>query len=167
MERKKSKLLENIILIAIAIGIFWYLSTFVFMRGVVDGNSMHGTYEDGEKCLSFYYDVNNIQRFDTVTFYKQDDKKLIKRIIGLPNETVEYIDNKLYINGRYIEEPFLKNEVTTEDFKCTLKEDEYFCMGDNRNNSSDSRSFGPVSKEKIIGTHLFIFSPLNKMGFYK
>lgn len=164
---KKRKYILDIISIVIpALVIYLLLVNFVFTSGVISGNSMSGTYEDGYRCLTFFYDKNNIQRFDTIT-YKNEDRLIIKRVIGLPNEKVEYKNNKLYINDKLVTEPFLKENVYTEDFICNLKDNEYFCMGDNRENSKDSRTIGPILFENIIGTHLFIYYPFTEIGFYK
>lgn len=167
MKKKRSLLVEIITILIPAIIIYIVLSLTVFARGTIVGNSMHGTYENGYQCLTFYYDKNNIQRFDTIAFYEDSDKILIKRVIGLPNERIEYRNNQLFINGVYTPEPFLLDGVSTEPFNCTLKEDEYFCMGDNRNNSNDSRLFGPIKRNVVVGTHLFVFFPFDKVGFYK
>lgn len=164
---KKHKYFKEIISIIIpALVIYLLLTNFVFTSGTISGNSMSGTYEDGYKCFTFFYDKNNIQRFDTIT-YNNEGRLIIKRVIGLPNEKIEYKDNKLFINDKLVSEPFLKENVNTEDFICNLKDNEYFCMGDNRSNSKDSRTIGPILYENIIGTHLFVYFPFNKIGFYK
>lgn len=167
MDKIKKKIFEYVPYILAAIVIYLLLTNLVFIRGQVKGGSMKGTYEDGSQVLSFYYDKNNIERFDTVVFDLNKEKTLIKRVIGLPNEKIEYKDNKLYINGQYIEELFLKENTKTEDFEYTLKDNEYYCMGDNRGSSRDSRAFGPVTKDMIKATHLFVFYPFDKIGFYE
>lgn len=103
-----------------------------------------------------------INRFDIVVV-QENNKYIIKRVIGLPGESVMYKDSKLYINGKVIEDNYSKT--TTNDFdNVVLGENEYFVMGDNRAVSSDSRIIGPVNIENIKGkTNLIIF-PFNKMG---
>ena len=87
---------------------------------------------------------------------------MIKRIIGLPGEKIEYTDNKLYIDGKYVKEDFKHME--TMDFSTTLGEDEYFIMGDNRTNSTDSRIFGPISRDEIIGKTSLTILPISRFG---
>jgi len=112
----------------------------------------------------------NYERFDIVVF-KYNNQKLIKRVIGLPGETVEFKNNKLYINGKYIEEKFLGSE--SFDFNISdlgyeiIPENEYLLIGDNRGASYDSRYFGTVEKEKIEGTVNLRLFPFNKIGFFE
>ena len=103
-----------------------------------------------------------INRFDIVVV-ESNGKYIIKRVIGLPGESVMYNDNKLYINGKVVEDNYSKSE--TENFEnVILKDNEYFVMGDNREVSKDSRVIGPVNIKNIKGkTNLVIF-PFNKIG---
>ena len=137
----------------------------------VNGESMMNTLHSKDIMLlnEITYKFNDIKRFDIVVI-KINDENIIKRIIGLPGETVEYKENKLYINGKYYEEPFLKNNQKTYDFKLkdidykVIPKDCYFVLGDNRTNSTDSRLLGPISKDVIQGkTDLAIF-PFHKFG---
>ena len=124
---------------------------------------MHPTLQDKEFMILNKISLKQgINRFDIVVV-QENNKYIIKRVIGLPGESVMYKDSKLYINGKVIEDNYSKT--TTNDFdNVVLGENEYFVMGDNRAVSSDSRIIGPVNIENIKGkTNLIIF-PFNKMG---
>lgn len=108
------------------------------------------------------YRFKDIQRFDIVVI-KYKDEYLIKRIIGLPGETVYYKDNQLYINGKKVKEKF-KHEITKDFSEITITEGEYFVLGDNRTNSTDSRIIGSINKKNIKGKTNFTIFPLNRFG---
>lgn len=137
-----------------------FIRTFILTPVIVSGTSMNDTLKNGELLLLKKYD-KSFERFDIVVF-DYGDSKLVKRIIGLPGETLEYKDGILYINGKETEDPFASS---TKDFKLTdlnidvIPEDYYFVMGDNRSNSSDSRIIGPISKDTINGTTSFSLWP--------
>lgn len=118
----------------------------VFYPIQIVGNSMFPTLKDGE--IGICTRISNISRFDIVVV-NQDGKKIIKRVIGLPNEIIEYKDNQLYINGNEIKDS--KKVGFTKNFKVELGDDEYFCMGDNREHSLDSRKYGAYKRKQIIG----------------
>ena len=112
------------------------------------------------------YTINEADRFDIVVFERENGEKLIKRVIGLPGEKVEYKDNKLYINDKEIKTSIEFEQ--TNDFLYEEVEDyAYFVLGDNRNNSIDSRMIGTISKDNIIGTVKLVLFPFNKLGFVK
>lgn len=90
-----------------------------------------------------------IQRYDIVVFWK-NEQLLIKRVIGLPGETLNIKDNHVFIKDKQTEESFLKTPMLTEDSEYKIPEKQYFVMGDNRNHSYDSRSFGTIDQEDII-----------------
>lgn len=112
----------------------------------VSGQSMESALSDGD-TISINKDYT-LDRFDVVVF-KFNDTTYVKRVIGLPNETVMYSDNKLYINNELIEDPY--NDGNTEDFSITLKDGEFYCLGDNRAVSTDSRKLGRMLESYIIG----------------
>ena len=116
------------------------IRTFIITPVRVNGTSMDPTLKNGEIMIlnKIKYNKNDIKRFDIVVV-KMDKELLIKRVIGLPNEEIKYVDNKLYINGEYIKEPFLNEDVCTANFSLgdfklkKIPENCYFVMGDNNN----------------------------------
>lgn len=151
------------IIIVIVVVLF---RTFIMTPAVVDGLSMYDTLNNHDIVIinKIVMKTNNINRFDIVVLKNNTDgDKIIKRVIGLPGEKIEYKDNKLYINGEEIEDNFKTNETT--DFTAETKENEYFVLGDNRELSKDSRYLGNFKKENIIGKVDFRFYPFDKLGF--
>lgn len=167
MEEKKETVKKNyikeflpyfmIILVVVLI------KTFVVSPIRVNGASMDPTLNDKDIMLldEISYRFSDIERFDIVVV-KEEDEYLIKRVIGLPGETAEYKNDKLYIDGEYVKEDFKHKE--TFDFSTTLGKDEYFIMGDNRTNSTDSRVFGPISRDKIMGKTSLTILPISRFG---
>ncbi len=148
------------------------IKRFVISPVNVVGDSMYPTLHDGYVMLldEIYYKFDKLDRFDIVVIkYKDSSGKselIIKRVIGLPGETISYDKGKLYINGKYIKEKFSHAE--TIDFgPVTLDDDEYFVMGDNRPVSKDSRYLGAFKREKIVGKVSIRLFPFNKFGFVK
>ena len=108
------------------------------------------------------FKFKGLKRFDIVVVnYKNE--KIIKRVVGLPGETVEYKDNKLYINGEEVEEDF-SHEVTANVDAIKIPKKHYYVMGDNRVNSTDSRIIGPVSIKNIKGTTKLTVFPFKRFG---
>lgn len=140
----------------------------------VDGASMDTTLSNGQIMIlnKIVYKRNDIKRFDIVVI-DEGNKDIIKRVIALPGETIEYKDNKLYINGKEISDPYPSTE--TEDFSINdightkVPGDCYFVMGDNRENSLDSRypTVGVIKKSQIEGRAKFRIWPFNKFGNVK
>ena len=145
------KILKEIILsILPAFVIVFIITRFIFILAFVNGSSMLPTLSDGSfLILGKISLINGVERFSIITTDTYRDDLIIKRIIGLPNEHIEYKNNVLYVNGVAIEEPFDTNTIT-KDFKIQLNDDQYFIMGDNRSNSIDSRNFGSISYDDIL-----------------
>lgn len=99
--------------------------------------------------------LSGLQRFDIIVFMHHD-KWMIKRVIALPKETIEIKDNTLYINGEKTAQPFLTEDVLTSDITpTTLSDQEIYVLGDNRNNSFDSRDIGAIPLSNVIGKDLY------------
>ncbi|MGY3766500.1 signal peptidase I [Vagococcus vulneris] len=182
---KNKELWSNVAWYGGIILIMILLRAFVFSSVVVSGNSMNPTLVDGERIISLKH--SKIKRFDVVTFPAPDepDKNYIKRVIGLPGDTVEYKDDQLFINGKKYAEPYLdeykgmidempEGAPLTKDF--TLKEvtgdnkvpaGSYFVLGDNRQNSKDGRMIGFIKENDILGDVKLSFWPLSKIGVIK
>lgn len=164
MDMKKENRSELIIYISIILFII-LLRTFIITPVRVNGDSMNNTLHNGEILFldKISYKFNDIERFDIVVInYKGE--RLIKRVIGLPGETLKFSDGKLYINDKLIKEDYL-DEVTNDFiYDGVIKENCYFVMGDNRDDSLDSRYFGCFDKENILGKVNFTLFPFSKFG---
>lgn len=136
-------------------------------RFLVAGPSMQPSFWDDERLIAsrIPYVIGDPERGDIVVFRRE--AALIKRVIGLPGETIEFYQTDLYIDGIKTEEPYINeacHPTHCPDGRWTLKPDEYFVMGDNRNHSNDSRSFGPITRDQIMGEALVRFWPPQSWG---
>ena len=165
-EKRKNWIKELLPYIIIIIAVV-IIRTFIVTPVQVEGTSMVPTLKDNEILLLKKYN-HSPKRFDIVVF-DLGKSRLIKRVIGLPGENVEYKNDKLYINGKHIKETFTRNSKTS-DFKLEdlnykkIPEGYYFVMGDNRNNSTDSRIIGLVSEKHIKGITNFSLFPFDNFG---
>lgn len=138
------------------------IRTFIITPVTVNGPSMQETLYTNDVMLLLKYKKNTVERYDIVVV-KKDGDRLVKRLIGLPNEEIECKNGKIYINGEEKSNEY--GYGTNKDFaKVKLGSDEYFVIGDNRNDSLDSRYFGPVKKNQILGKTNFIIFPFNRFG---
>ena len=162
VEKKESFLKEIVKFAIIALVIIVPIRAYVAEPFIVSGLSMYPTFNDGQYLIvdELTYDFNAPQRGDVVIFRYPKDTSVffIKRIIGLPGETVSSTDgvititNSTHPNGIVLNEPYIAADHRSyDDFKTTLGPTEYFVMGDNRSQSSDSRVWGPVEKSLLIG----------------
>lgn len=170
-----SEILEYLKLFLLVLLLSVFLTQFVIQRNTVKGPSMLPTLHDGDELfvekVSRYFGA--IDRFDIITIdtkgLDQEPNRVIKRVVGLPGETVEIVEGHVYINGKMLDEYYLAENITTRVYnpqyaKVTLGDGEYYCLGDNRNNSNDSRAFGPVPQKNILGNLLFRFYPFDSFG---
>lgn len=129
----------------------------------VKGDSMLDTLQDGDIMLLdiIGYRFHDIKRFDIVVV-DAEQEWIIKRVIGLPGEKIEYKDNQLYVNGKKVKDAYGSQE--TKDFQVTVPENSYFVLGDNRTNSLDSRYFGAFPKKNIIGKTSITLFPFSRIG---
>lgn len=169
------KVLEYILIVFIIAAIF----NILFYSPVrVIGNSMNPALDDRDIVIvdKIIYDFFEPERFDLIVFpYKYNNNtNYIKRVIGLPGETIEIINNEIYINGSILDESYGINDKTKNPQYPNMKpvelgSDEYFVLGDNRDNSDDSRSdsVGIIKKQDIIGKAIIRIWPFNSIGTLK
>lgn len=169
------RLIRDVFLIIV---VFILLGVFAVQPVVVEGTSMLPQLHDGERLLVnklVYYKWRSVswghlERGDIVVFwYPSDpDKSYVKRVIGLPGETVEVRSGKVYINGRELVEPYIDtihNQNLRENVIKSVDQHYYFVMGDNRDNSSDSRVWGLVPEKYIYGKAFFRYWKPSDVGF--
>ena len=176
MNRIMRELLNTAIYLLCVLGAVWLVITFVGQRTEVEGASMENTLHNGDNLIvdKLSYRFHDPERFDYMCypFQFQDNTYYIKRIIGLPGETVQIMDDgSIYINGEKLEENYGMEVIKPETIgraaePIELGDDEYFVMGDNRNNSSDSRTdmVGNIKRENIIGKAWLRIWPVSDFG---
>lgn len=176
MNRIMRELLNTAIYLLCVLGAVWLVITFVGQRTEVEGASMENTLHNGDNLIvdKLSYRFHDPERFDIIvfSFQFQDNTYYIKRIIGLPGETVQIMDDgSIYINGEKLEENYGMEVIKPETIgraaePIELGDDEYFVMGDNRNNSSDSRTdmVGNIKRENIIGKAWLRIWPVSDFG---
>ena len=176
MNRIMRELLNTAIYLLCVLGAVWLVITFVGQRTEVEGASMENTLHNGDNLIvdKISYRFRDPKRFDIIVFpfQFQDNTYYIKRIIGLPGETVQIMDDgSIYINGEKLEENYGMEVIKPETIgraaePIELGDDEYFVMGDNRNNSSDSRTdmVGNIKRENIIGKAWLRIWPVSDFG---
>jgi len=159
-------------------GLAFIVRTFLFSPYIVEGASMEPTLHNHEKILVNKLNMANHFNRGEIVILQGDNKYFVKRIIGLPGETISMKNDKLFINGVLVKEPYLSHNLKlakqmgtklTEDFgPITVPKDKYFVMGDNRLYSMDSRNgLGYFTKEQIIGQSEFVFFPFSHIRSIK
>lgn len=163
--------------LAVSMAVILIICNFIVRPVRVYGDSMYPTLLDGGIGFSNVLGMKtgDLERFDIAIIYlPQKNEYLVKRVIGLPGETLSYKNGQLYINGEPIEEDFLDQAYVEECGQyfmsdvapITLDEDEYYCLGDNRPASSDSRYYGPFKKENIRSKGVLILWPFTDFGLH-
>ena len=179
MNKVMKEMISTLLYLLAVLCLTWAVIHFVGQRTEVEGASMESTLSDGDNLIvdKISSRFRNPQRFDIIVFpfrYKENTY-YIKRIIGLPGETVQ-IDEQgnIYINGEKLQESYGREIIKPENIglaaePITLGEDEYFVMGDNRNNSTDSRTeiVGNIHRDEIIGRAWVRIWPFSKFGILK
>ncbi|GAB3060370.1 signal peptidase I [Virgibacillus ainsalahensis] len=176
MKKRNYRRIISVILVGIVLALV-FRST-LFASYVVDGESMEPTLYDGNLLMvnKVIYDMKDVDRFEVIVFHANEKEDYVKRVIGLPGDEIEFKDDRLYVNGEYIEEEYLEpfakasdSRPFTENFTLTevtgkqkVPEGKLFVMGDNRDDSLDSRSFGFVSTEQLVGKVGIKYWPLSQ-----
>ena len=175
MNRIMRELLNTAIYLLCVLGAVWLVITFVGQRTEVEGASMENTLHNGDNLIvdKLSYRFHDPDRFDIIVFPQEDGRYFIKRIIGLPGENVRIDeDGFIYINGEKLQESYGKEVMRDPGLAkdgIQLGADEYFVLGDNRNDSMDSRmaEVGPIVGERIIGRAWLRIYPFDQIGFLK
>ncbi|MFZ1944797.1 MAG: signal peptidase I [Acidobacteriaceae bacterium] len=153
-----------------AVAISFLIITFLYQPVRVEGTSMMPGLQDQERLFinKFQYHFEPIHRDDVVVFHFPLDpaKSYIKRVIAIPGDTLRIDDGQVYVNGKALKEPYVPARFRDDRSypETVLSKNEYFVMGDHRLISSDSRDFGPVSRNLIYGKATFVYWPTDDMG---
>jgi len=170
----KREIFERVMVFVVAAAMAFVVRTFIFEPVRVDGSSMLDTLTDGEYMIAtkFDYIFGDPERFDIVICNypnTNDGMYRVKRIIGMPGDIVQLLGGQLYINGEHMEQNFDMHSVTENFGPYTVPEDHYFVLGDNRNNSKDSRAamVGPLSRDEIKGHVRAVVFPFGSFRLMK
>lgn len=170
--------LDMLEVVVFAVGIFFFVYLLIMRPHKIKGQSMHPNFPDSEYLLTekVTYYFKKPTRGDVIVFMPpiSETDEFIKRIIALPGETVAIKNGRIYVNGILLNEPYISDDVKTtggsflsEDETVRVPKDEYFVIGDNREHSSDSRSWGPIKKKSISGRAWLVYWPLSNAGTVK
>ncbi|GAA0438143.1 signal peptidase I [Lentibacillus halophilus] len=180
---KKKSIRKYFTIILLAVVLAFVFRSQLFASYIVNGESMEPTLYDGNLLMvnKVVYDLTDVDRFDIIVFHANDTDDYVKRVIGLPGDDIVYKNDKLFINGEYMKEPFLKSfkkasaiRPYTGDFtlkeatgKTTVPEGKLFVMGDNRKDSLDSRKIGFIPIDTVVGKVDITYWPFSdlQLGF--
>ena len=159
---------KGLLVVLLFFSLWIYLLYFKGVRFfLVPSRSMEPTLKPGDKVISFR--AREIKRGDLVVFKNPLNKKeiLVKRVIALPGETISIKGGKVFVNGKYLYEPYIKEPPSYYVTATKIPPNHYFVLGDNRNNSEDSSVYGPIPRDLIIGKDIFIYWPPSRWGKIK
>ena len=181
----KKEIMEWVIAIVVALALVFLIGKFVGQPYTIKGDSMDPTLKDGERVVVniMGYKIGDVKKGNVIVFHANKKDEYVKRVIGVPGDKVQYKKDQLYINGKKQDEPYLNYnekrkqvEYITGTFQVkdlanansksnVIPKDKYLVLGDNREVSKDSRSFGLIDKDQIVGKVSFRFWPLNEFKF--
>ena len=181
----KKEIMEWVIAIAVALALVFLIGKFVGQPYTIKGDSMDPTLKDGERVVVniMGYKIGDVKKGNVIVFHANKKDDYVKRVIGVPGDKVQYKKDQLYINGKKQDEPYLNYnekrkqiEYITGTFQVkdlananpksnVIPKGKYLVLGDNREVSKDSRSFGLIDEDQIVGKVSFSFWPLNEMKF--
>lgn len=184
MYKLKKEILEWFVSIVVAVALVLLIVNFVAQSYTVKGDSMDPTLKDGERVVVnlFGYKFGDIKKGNVIVFHATKDSDYVKRVIGTSGDNVEYKKDKLYVNGKKVDEPYLNynekhkqynyitgsfetKDINQVDQKNKIPKGKLLVLGDNREVSKDSRSFGLIDEDQVVGKVSFSFWPLNEMKF--
>ncbi|MFZ3170456.1 MAG: signal peptidase I [Carboxydocellales bacterium] len=172
LEKKPSFLSETLEALVVAAVLAAVIRFFIFQPFYIPSGSMEPNLIPGDRIIAnkFIYRFKEPARGDVMVFQfpKDPERDFIKRIIGLPGDMIEIRNSELFINNQLIKEPYLPKGLRFSNFgPFTVPADAYFMMGDNRNNSDDSRFWGEMPKKYIRGKAVLVYWPFSRMGMIK
>ena len=177
--RQRSSALSWFVTVAIAVVVAFVVRTFLFQMFWIPSVSMAPTLEKGDRVIvSKIGDVSSPGRGDIIVFSRPPDlptgeDHLIKRVVGLPGDRVAFVDGDVYINEQPLDEPYLPPGTETLQLKdpgceiqapCVVGPNQYWMMGDNRDESADSRRFGPIEADTVVGRAFVTVWPVSRLG---
>jgi signal peptidase I len=175
-KRRRRAVIEWVIVLIVALLVAVGMRTFVVQTFFIPSGSMEPTLNVGDRILvdKLSYHLHAVHRGDIIVFARPPGETLepgvndlVKRVIGLPGESISAQNGQVYINGKPLAEPWLPKGVVTDDFgPVKIPQGYYFVMGDNRGYSSDSRVFGPISGKLIVGRVVMRIWPLSHITFF-
>lgn len=160
--------------LVISLAVFVLVYLFLFQPHQVEGRSMEDTFQNGEYILTdkISYRFREPERGDVIVFHSPQDERVdfIKRIIALPGDRIMIKGSMVYLNGKLLDEPYVKEGISPQDsflregVEVSVPSGNYVVMGDNRLHSSDSRKWGFITKQEIVGRAFFRYWPLDALG---